>query len=81
MSIITNDELVQVIERSVEVALERYGKRHPRPTQVNLTQAGQMLNVSRTTVSRMVHSGRLRLNRCGLIPIEQIDAILSVDYA
>jgi hypothetical protein len=64
------------LERIVERAVERAMKRHPRPTQVNLTQAGQMLNVSRTTVSRMVSAGKLRLNQCGLISIEQIDALL-----
>jgi len=77
MTTIELDQLEAVVERAVARAIARA----PRPTQVNLTQAGQMLNVSRTTVSRMVHSGRIRLNKCGLIPIEQIDAILAVDYS
>jgi excisionase family DNA binding protein len=57
-------------------ALELFSARHPRPTQVTIGQAAEMLSLSRWTVSKMVKAGTLRLNRCGLIPIEQVDAVL-----
>ena len=50
----------------------------PRPTQVNQTQAAEMLGLSRITVGKLLRSGVLRLNACGLIPIEQVDAARSV---
>jgi Mn-dependent DtxR family transcriptional regulator len=77
VSIVTNEELVHVIERAVERAMER----HPRPTQVNMKQAAEMLNVSPMTITRMVRAGKLKLNSCGLIPIGQIDAALDARYA
>lgn len=57
-------------------ALELYANRHPRPPHVTMTQAAHMLDLSRQTVRKLVHSGALRLNGCGLIPIEQVDKIL-----
>jgi Mn-dependent DtxR family transcriptional regulator len=56
--------------------VETYIARHPRPTQVNIGQAAEMLGVSRYIVSKMLNTGQLKLNRCGLIPIEQVDAAL-----
>ena len=43
---------------------------------MTITQAAEMLGLSRHTVSKMVRAGQLKLNRCGLIPIEQVDAML-----
>lgn len=57
-------------------ALELYNARHPRPAHVTITQAAEMLGLSRKTVSKMLHAGQFRLNKCGLIPIEQVDAAL-----
>ena len=57
-------------------ALELYAARHPRPTQVNQKQAAEMLGLSARTVHNMLKAGTLRLNRCGMIPVEQIDAVL-----
>lgn len=57
-------------------ALELYSARHPRPSQVNQKQAAEMLHVSPRTVHNMLKAGTLKLNRCGMIPIEQIDAVL-----
>lgn len=47
-----------------------------RPRHVTQTQAAEMLNLSKSTICRMVKSGSIRLNKCGLISIEQIDAIV-----
>ena len=58
------------------LAVQIYAQRHPRPPHVTMTQAAAMLDLSRPTVRKLVHSGRLKLNGCGLIPIEQIDALL-----
>lgn len=60
-------------------AVELYAMRHPRPPHVTQQQAALMLGLHRHTISKFVDSGKLRLNRCGLIPIEQVDALLMVD--
>lgn len=54
-------------------AVQMYAEMHPRPTQVNQSQAAEMLGISYPTVRKLVRSGILPLNRCGLIPIEAID--------
>ncbi|WP_080365362.1 helix-turn-helix domain-containing protein, partial [Burkholderia pseudomallei] len=54
-------------------AVQLYAETHPRPTQVTQLQAAEMLGISRATVSRMVKAGQLKLNRCGMIPIELVD--------
>ncbi|EPX97252.1 hypothetical protein C404_14350 [Ralstonia sp. AU12-08] len=62
-------------------AVQIYAERHPRPRHVTMTQAAEMLELSRPTVRKLVQAGSLRLNGCGLIPIEQIDRILCADTA
>ncbi|WP_144156489.1 helix-turn-helix domain-containing protein [Paraburkholderia sp. BCC1885] len=62
-------------------AVQIYAERHPRPPHVTMTQAAQMLDLSRATVRKLVNTGKLRMNGCGLIPIEQVDALLTADYA
>lgn len=44
----------------------------PMPTQVTQTQAAEMLGLSRSSVSKLVKSGILKLNKCGMIPTEQV---------
>lgn len=61
------------IEMAVQ-AVQLYEARHPRPTQVNQKQAAEMLGISPRTVHNLIKSGVLRLNKCGMIPIELIDA-------
>jgi hypothetical protein len=63
---------LEIAERAVQL----YAGRHPRPVQVTITQAAQMLGLSRHTVSKMVRASQLKLNQCGMIPIEQVDAML-----
>lgn len=55
-------------------AVRLYAETHPRPTQVTQTQAAQMLGLSRITVAKLLRSGALSLNACGLIPIEMVDS-------
>lgn len=57
-------------------AIELYAARHPRPSQVTMLQAAEMLGISRWTVAKMVNHGTFKLNKCGQIPIEQVDAAL-----
>lgn len=63
-----NEELT-IARRAVQL----YAETHPRPTHVTQMQAAEMLGISRWTVSKMIKAGCLKLNRCGLIPIEEID--------
>jgi excisionase family DNA binding protein len=60
-------------------AVELYAMRHPRPAHVTQGQAAEMLGLHRHTVRRFIESGKLRLNRCGLIPTEQVDLLLGAD--
>lgn len=60
-------------------AVRLYAESHPRPSQVTQTQAAEMLDLSRATVHRMVRTGQLKLNRCGLIPVSEIDRVISAD--
>ncbi|MGR3905826.1 DNA-binding protein [Burkholderia sp. SR8] len=60
-------------------AVRLYAESHPRPTQVYQRQAAEMLGLSRVTIGKMVRQGTLRLNKCGMIPIEQIDRALAGD--
>jgi predicted DNA-binding protein (UPF0251 family) len=67
-------------DRDLRVALravQLYAETHPRPTQVTQTQAAEMLGVSTRTVRNYIRSGRMKLNGCGLLPIEALDAIRS----
>lgn len=58
-------ELQQIIQLFKDI--------HPRPSQVNLTQAAEMLNLSQPTVRKLIRSGQIKFNNAGLIPIAEID--------
>jgi hypothetical protein len=68
---------MNVIEIAAK-AVQTYAEMHPRPSQVTLTQAAEMLDRSVPTVRKMVAEGKLKLNDCGKIPIFEIDRALSV---
>ena len=72
-----HDIIQQVANAAAAAAVKRYAETHPRPVHVNQVQAAAMLNVSESTISRMVRTGRLKLNRFGLIPVSEIDAALA----
>ena len=55
------------------LAIQRVEQMELRPPQVNQTKAAEMLGVSTATVRNLLHTGVIGLNRCGLIPIEEID--------
>ncbi len=62
----------------IDKAIERFAAKHPRPSQVTQKLAAEMLNLSEQTVGKMVKTGRIRLNDCGMIPITEIDRVLEV---
>lgn len=68
-------QLSDDLERIARRAVQLYAESHPRPTQVNQTQAAEILGVSTRTVRNYIRAGRLKLNRCGMLPIEAIDAM------
>lgn len=68
-----NQEALNIAVKAVQI----YAEKHPRPHQITQVQAASMLNVSESTVSRMVKTGRLRLNRFGMINITEIDEALA----
>ncbi len=58
-------------------AVQLYAESHPRPTQVTIGQAAAMLGISRWKATQLLRTGTLRLNKCGLIPVEMVDAARS----
>ncbi|AXF09720.1 DNA-binding protein [Paraburkholderia graminis] len=70
----TEEEILTMAGRAVDL----YEAQSPRPVHLTIKQAATMLNVSSPTVSKMLKSGQLRFNRCGRIPIEQIDLAIAL---
>ncbi len=58
-------------------AVQLYAETHPRPSQVTQDQAAEMAGVSRGTISKMIKSGRLKLNEFGRIPVSEIDRAIA----
>jgi Mn-dependent DtxR family transcriptional regulator len=58
-------------------AVQTYAELHPRPPHVTQKQAAEMLGLSVPTVRKMVASGALKLNSCGLIPIHLVDMAIA----
>ena len=80
--VLTKDELETVIHQAamtaVNEALSRIPAKPVRPIHVNQTQAAKMLGMSRPTLSKMIKAGKIKLNDCGLIPIETIDTVSAI---
>ena len=79
--VMTKDDFVGVIEnaakQAVSEALLKMQKRdQPRPLHVTQKQAAEILGLSPTTVGKLVNSGKLKLNGCGMIPMSEIDRII-----
>lgn len=68
---ITEKDVLRIAERAVQL----YADKHPRPTQVTQSQAAEILGVAPRTVRRYIRAGRLKLNGCGYLPIEAVDAL------
>lgn len=65
-------DLVEIAATAVRL----YAESHPRPPQVTIKQAAQMVGRSEKTVSNMVRRGDIKLNGFGMIPIGEIDRVL-----
>ncbi len=72
----TNANDVSTFEIAVK-AVQMYAETHPRPSQVTQDQAAEMVGVSPATISRMVKSGNIKLNKFGRIPVSEIDRAIS----
>lgn len=84
--VLTKADLADMISHTARLAVEEAIRRMPakntaRPLHVNQKQAAEMLGLSHVTVAKMVKAGTLKLNACGLIPIEQVDAAAAVSRA
>lgn len=79
--IMSKSELSAIIDatakRAVSEAITRLPQQDlPRPHQVTQSQAAEVMGVSRATIGKLVRSGILALNACGMIPMRQIDKVL-----
>jgi hypothetical protein len=76
---ISKDDLDAAIKEAARKGAEEAIRAMPkdRPVQVNYTEAGRILGRSRQTVANMVRAGLIKLNAAGLIPINEIDRVLS----
>ncbi|TAM02178.1 MAG: helix-turn-helix domain-containing protein [Paraburkholderia sp.] len=72
---LTDEQILLIAKQAVDL----FEKKPLRPPHVTIKQAAERLGLSRSTVSKMLHAGQFRLNKCGRIPIEQIDAALLPD--
>jgi hypothetical protein len=70
---IMNAEVLEVATKAVQL----YAESHPRPLQVNISQAADMLGISRKTLSGRIKSGWIRMNALGMIPIGEIDRVIT----
>ena len=71
-----SEECIQIALKAVQM----YSESHPRPVQVTQQQAAEMLGISRHTVAKLIRSGAIRLNKCGLITVTDVDALLAINY-
>lgn len=76
--VIKREDLVSMLHDVAEMTAKKVvnmiGKdAQMRPLHVNQIQAAEMLKMSPSTISRMVKAGSIRLNKCGMIPIDQLE--------
>ena len=62
-------------------AVALYESQHPRPPHVTQKQAAVMLRKSVPTVSKMIREGKIKRNKCGMIPISEVDKALTAGVA
>ena len=58
-------------------AVRLYAETHPRPLHVTQGQAAEILGISMDSLLKMMSAKKLRLNECGLIPISDLDRVIS----
>ncbi|AYX28451.1 Uncharacterised protein [Burkholderia pseudomallei] len=70
----TESDALRIATKAVEI----YAGRRPRPPHVTITQAAEMLGVSRPTARRILTDARVGRNHAGMVPIEEIDRVLAL---
>lgn len=68
-----NTEVLQIAVKAVQI----YAESHPRPSHITQKQAAEILNITAPTLKKMLVSGQIKLNKCGKVPIEQIDKVIA----
>ena len=58
-------------------AVQLYAESHPRPSSVTISQAAEMLGISRKTLSSRLKDGWVSVNGLGRIPTSEVDRLLS----
>jgi len=67
------DDLIEKLAYEIAMkAIEKYESSHPAPPHVNAIQAAEILKRSPKTVRAYIKAGSLKLNKCGLIPINDV---------
>lgn len=67
---------------NLQVAIEAvrvYAEMRPRPSHVTQKQASEMIGLSVPTVRKMIAVGTIKLNKCGLIPINEVDKAIEAN--
>ena len=59
------------------LAVQRYAETHPRPSSVTQKEAARMIGISGATLSRLVRSGKIKLNDVAGVPISEVDRVLA----
>ncbi|MDR1648306.1 MAG: helix-turn-helix domain-containing protein [Zoogloeaceae bacterium] len=80
LQIINRRDIEDAINDAAKRAAEEVIRRlpvHPRPAHVNQKQAAEMLGVSPPTLAKLIKSGALKFNKCGLIPVTEIDRAIA----
>lgn len=68
-----NTDMLAIATKAVQL----YAESHPRPSSVNITQASEMLGISRKTLSERIKKGWIGMNSLGQIPTSEIDRVLA----
>lgn len=81
VAVLSDSDLSAMLSEAATRAAHEAVRLRPRPSQVDYTQAAEMLGQTRQTVSKKVKAGAIKLNNDGKIPITEIDRILSARHA
>ena len=82
--IVNKSQLEQIIHdaaiRAAQETVSRYVVAHPRPSAVTAIQAAEIMGRGYSTVTLYIRRGTLKRNAAGMIPIEQIDKMISAGW-
>jgi len=69
---VMTDDLIKIAQEAAQEAVRLYATQHPAPPHINAIQAAEILKRSPKTVRAYIKAGSLKLNKCGLIPINDV---------